>query len=122
MFLGVSAIIPAMSEPDWRRAGRALEQRRVALGYTQKQAADLDSHIGQVTWGKIERGESVRELQRAAAERAVGWQSGTLREIAEGTQPPADTPPADPSPLLDDLAQARQIIDRVADRLREWKT
>lgn len=117
-------MLRGMNEPDWSRAGQALERRRAALGYTQKQAADLDDSISEVTWRNIEQGKNARELQRAAAERVVGWPSGTLREIAEGTQPPADTPspPSDASHLLDDLAQARQIIDRVADRLREWRT
>lgn len=110
---------------DRAAVARAVRRARERAGYTQDQAAEI-AGLGVATWRQLEAGEAVRSLTWAKAERALGWEAGTLEAVSLGENRPLPaTPsgekPADrlsPADVADDLETAQRLIARALRHLR----
>lgn len=73
---------------DWEAVAAAVERRRLALGLTQRQAAERGS-VAIQTWNLIEGGgrTSYRALTIAGVCRALGWSDDSIDRILRGEEP-----------------------------------
>jgi transcriptional regulator with XRE-family HTH domain len=60
-----------------------VRRRRLALGWSIDEAAERGS-MSPTTWTRVEEAKKVRDLTYAGIERALGWQPGSVDQIAEG--------------------------------------
>jgi len=107
--------IDPQSPEAWRRLGEAVKDRRLALGWTQQEAADR-SGVSLATWRLIELGgrERYQELTLRGIIRGLGWPLDAVDRIRSGgSWPSADEvmePPANPSSQSDNT-RARRAFD-----------
>lgn len=115
---------------DRAAVARAVRRARERAGYTQEQAADI-AGLGVATWRQLEAAESVRSLTWAKAERALGWEAGTLEAVSLGESRPLPTAPGEESrptdrlsaeDVADDLETAQRLIARALRHLRGDQT
>ncbi|MGR6922667.1 helix-turn-helix domain-containing protein [[Actinomadura] parvosata] len=118
-----------------------VRRRRLALGWSIDEAAERGS-MSPTTWTRVEEAKRVRDLTYAGIERALGWQAGSVDQIADGGEPKEgegvqgvvtftgeqalqvarQLPPAALHEILSDQTdpQLRQIIDAWP-RLQQWQ-
>ena len=79
--------VSAYTADDWRRLGRAIKRRRIAMKKSQQEMADL-AGIGVNTWAGIESGDRKRrDLTLSAIDDALAWESGSCLDILEHKDP-----------------------------------
>lgn len=79
--------VSAFTTGDWKRLGRAIRGRRVALKLSQTQLAHA-AGVGVNTVSNIEKGGGPRrELTLGAVEEALGWEAGSWLRVLEGEAP-----------------------------------
>lgn len=71
---------------DLEQLGRAIRDRRYALGMTQREAASI-AQVADQTWANAEKGVAVRPAKLADIERVLGWAPGSANAVAEGGEP-----------------------------------
>lgn len=86
----------------WDRVAAAVVDRRSELGLTQKDLASKAA-VAERTIQNLESGRRLQALVRARVERALGWEQGEFRRIAEAQREP-DPYPFVPSLLRKDIA------------------
>lgn len=106
---------------SWEQLAAAVKERRIALGLTQTQVAEL----GGLSVELLRMVENNRTGQRLSApkarglERALRWESGSIAAVIAGGEPtpaatppvapPAAGPPMGPEPA-DRFAMARRVL------------
>ena len=90
----------------WDRVIAAVIDRRSQLGWTQKRLA-AEAGVAERTVQNLEGGKRTQPLNRSKIERALGWQVGEMRRIAESGEAP-------PDPIGRELRQ--EIIDLLGPR------
>ncbi len=87
------------SEQAWKRLGDAVKDRRLALGWTQQEAADR-SGVSLATWRLIELGgrERYQELTLRGLMRGLGWPRESVDRIRTGGDPPGPDEVTEPPP------------------------
>lgn len=98
MFLGVTAILFGMTYTDEerRRIGRAVELRRVDLGWGKEEAA-RQSGISSITWKRVEDALTVQPVKMRRVEAALNWSIGSIERVARGRDPVVDERASEPS-------------------------
>jgi DNA-binding XRE family transcriptional regulator len=76
---------------DWSRVSGAVIDRRSELGLTQTDLARA-AGVGMRTIQNLEAGKRLQPIIRTKIERALGWEPGEFRRIAEQDQPVSLTP------------------------------
>lgn len=92
----------------WGRVVAAVVDRRGELGLTQKGLA-LKAGVGERTIQNLEAGKQPRSVIRSKIERALGWEPGEFRRIAE-----SDGEPEEDDLISDSLRE--KIWDEYRDR------
>jgi transcriptional regulator with XRE-family HTH domain len=83
----------------WKRVGDAVKDRRLALGWTQQEAADR-SGVSLATWRLIELGgrERYQDLTLRGLVRGLGWPLDAVDRIRAGGDPPGPGEVTEPPP------------------------
>jgi transcriptional regulator with XRE-family HTH domain len=73
---------------NWTWIGQQVRQRREALGFTQKEAAEA-AGVSEPTWGLLENGrqEGYKPLTLRGVCRALGWAGDSFDRMAAGKEP-----------------------------------
>lgn len=112
----------APTDDDWRRLGKAVEDRRFECGYSQEQLVKRGGPSHQ-TVRNIERGKptSYRPVTFRKLDRALDWADGTALKILQGTADQSDLDSqGDPDRGVADAL--RPDFSKILDRLvREGK-
>lgn len=66
--------------------GQRVRAARLAAGLSIDAAAE-QAGMSPVTWGRVEKGETVRALTYTAVEKILRWQHGSVDAILQGGQP-----------------------------------
>ena len=84
---------------QWQRVGDAVKDRRLALGWTQQEAADR-SGVSLATWRLVESAgrERFQELTLRGLARGLGWPVGAIDQLRAGGPPPGPDEVAEPAP------------------------
>src|SRR5579862_7346424 len=92
---------------QWTRVGDAVKDRRLALGWTQQEAADR-AGVSLATWRLIELAgrERFQELTLRGLVRGLGWPVGAIERLRAGGPPPGLDETHDPPPNPHDLDAA----------------
>lgn len=83
----------------WGRVSGAVIDRRSELGWTQKRLAD-EAGVAERTIQNLEAGKRPQPLIRTRIEKALGWEPGEFRRIAERE---AERRPQIPKSLLREI-------------------
>lgn len=104
---------------DWRHAGRCIADRRAELGLTQEQVQEAGGP-SPASQRLIEGGkrESIQAASAGGYERALGWESGSLRAILAGGAP---TPFSDLSPPTGRERLSDLLDQRKAELGLDWR-
>jgi transcriptional regulator with XRE-family HTH domain len=100
---------PTSLDPDspagWTHLGLAVKDRRLALGWTQQEAADR-AGVSLATWRLVELGgrERYQELTLRGLIRGLGWPVDAVDRLRAGGDPPGPDELVEPAP--DPNAQA----------------
>jgi len=103
-------------EHDWPRLGKAVRQRRDALGLSQGAGG-----VSVATWRKVENGTessyTPRTLARIAS--ALGWTDDSVDAVLAGGDPTiaADPPSAGDVDLLAIIADLQSRVDALEERI-----
>ncbi len=83
----------------WTRLGDAVRERRLALGWTQQEAADR-SGVSLATWRLIELAgrERYQELTLRGMIRGLGWPREAVDRLRAGGDPPGPDELTEPPP------------------------
>jgi transcriptional regulator with XRE-family HTH domain len=114
---------PVDTEDDlkaqWTRVGDAVKDRRLALGWTQQEAADR-AGVSLATWRLIELAgrERFQELTLRGLVRGLGWPVGSIERLRAGGPAPGPDETTDPPPNPHDLDAAAPTRRRAFDYLQ----
>src|SRR5687768_2738282 len=86
-------------DEGWPRVGKAVRDRRMDLGRTQRECATA-AGVSEMTWFNLEAGKSVKARTSRKASEALGWTPDSIDRILAGKNP------------LDNDAEA--LIDSIA--------
>ena len=95
--------MPAVDRSDtrdaWKQVGAAAKDRRLALGWTQQEAADR-SGVSLATWRLIEIGgrDRYQELTLRGLVRGLGWPPDAVERMLAGGPPPGPDELGEPAP------------------------
>lgn len=89
----------------WDRVAAAVEDRRSALDWTQRRLAE-EAGVAERTVQNLEAGKRPQARIRGRIERALGWEPGELRRIAEGQPEPE---PVIPKSLLREIMRTEDL-------------
>ena len=103
------------SPEAWARVGHAVKDRRLALGWTQQEAADR-SGLSLATWRLIELGgrERYQELTLRGLARGLGWPVDAVERLRQGGQAPGPDELSEPAPnpnAVPESARRRRAFD-----------
>lgn len=103
----------------WDRVTAAVIDRRSGLGWTQKRLA-VEAGVGERTIQNLEAGKVPQPLIRAKIEKALGWEPGEFRRIAESDKEPDIVPPGLRERIYEILPEdrAKVVEDAVRAALR----
>ncbi len=104
---------------QWTRVGNAVKDRRLALGWTQQEAADR-AGVSLATWRLIELAgrERFQELTLRGLVRGLGWPVGSIERLRAGGPPPGPDETTDPPPNPHDPDVATPTRRRAFDYLQ----
>jgi transcriptional regulator with XRE-family HTH domain len=104
---------------QWKRVGDAVKDRRLALGWTQQEAADR-AGVSLATWRLIELAgrERFQELTLRGLVRGLGWPVGSVERLQAGGPPPGPDETTDPPPNPHDLDATTPARRRAFDYLQ----
>jgi len=104
---------------QWQRVGDAVKDRRLALGWTQQEAADR-SGVSLATWRLVESAgrERFQELTLRGLVRGLGWPVGAIERLRAGGAPPAVDELTEPAPNPNDADAGRAPRRRAFDYLQ----
>lgn len=106
-----------IEQVGWEAVGHAVRERRLALGFRQRQAAAL-ANVSDTTWGNVEnaRASSFDEMTKAGVARALRWSVDSIDRILRGEEPIEM-----PDEIPDGVTYRRQSTDTVelTERLAE---
>jgi transcriptional regulator with XRE-family HTH domain len=93
------AVDAANSRAAWKQVGAAAKDRRLALGWTQQEAADR-SGLSLATWRLIEIGgrDRYQELTLRGLARGLGWPVDAVERMLGGGAPPGPDELSEPAP------------------------
>lgn len=77
------------TDDERQRIGRAVEARRVDLGWGKEEAARR-AKISSITWKKVEDGLPVQATKLRRIESTLGWGIGSVDQVARGREPISD--------------------------------
>lgn len=100
---------------DWQAVADALLERIESRGWTRQTIVDR-AGLSRSTLTDLLSGKprDYTDATLASFSRAVEWPAHTLRDIADGGQPPEDVDPAELAALVLELtAEVRRLSDRV---------
>jgi transcriptional regulator with XRE-family HTH domain len=104
---------------QWERVGDAVKDRRLALGWTQQEAADR-SGVSLATWRLVESAgrERFQELTLRGLVRGLGWPVGAIEQLRAGGPAPAPDELTDPAPNPHDAEAGHAPRRRTFDYLQ----
>ena len=112
-----------MTNEDWKRLGKFVVSRRVALGMKDRRELEQATmaagmKITDRTLGSLERGHSVSGSTLAAVELALNWEPGSAERILLGGEPTVKgqqaAPESPPKRVFSDPRDQR-LWDSIAD-------
>ena len=108
-----------MPDTNWANVATHVRARRLGLGLTQKEAADLGG-ISEPTWGLIENAkqDSYKARVLSGVCRAMQWTSGSINLMLRGAEPVTldGVPGVSAQELTVLLREAAQRIEQAAEK------